>query len=573
MSATTMSPRILPFRSANLAWAVMGLVVAIIALVPILFAVDSAFRVQTAAGLGDEYTLSNIERVFLSAEYMRPLLRAVTLALVVTILSMIVGVATAFLVTRTDLPGKSVWDILILTPMFLSPFVGLVAWITLGSRETGMINVMLRSAFPFLGDRFALVDIWTWWGMVWVMFLTFCPFVYLFMQGPLRRMDSSLEEAARMSGAPYGWTLWKITLPLMRPALVATVLLIFVMAVEMYTIPGMIGPSFGYITLPWKIVADATLYPIQRGHAAAAGILLLAITLVGMWLQRRLTSRAERYVTVGGKGFRSEPVKLGRFKWPALLLCGAYVALAVVLPFVSLTISSFMRFSSSTLNAEIFTTIHYSEIFARSDTFGGVMNSIYLAIAAGALCLLVGFLISYGDIKGNNRTAKILAILGVLPIAVPGFIYSLGIMEMYVRTVLYGTAFVMLIAHVAKLLPYAILVPRAGLLQMSNDLEESARTTGAGWARAFVMVTIPLLKPVLVAVFFFSALNSMKELSASVLLYSPRFPLLSVQTFHATQSGDYQLGAAMSVVQTVIMLAIVILTRMIFRVRLEKGAA
>lgn len=567
-----MRPRLLPFRSTNLAWALVGGLVAIIALVPILFAVDSALRVQTPAGLGSEYTLANVESVLFSAQYTRALMRAVTLALVVTFLSTVVGVITAYLISRTDLPGKAVWDILILTPMFLSPFVGLVAWITLGSRETGMINVFLRAVFPFLGDRFALVDIWTWWGIVWVMFLTFCPFVYLFVQGPLRRMDSSLEEAARMCGASYLSTITRITIPLMRPALVATILLIFVMAVEMYTIPGMIGPSFGYITLPWKIVADATLYPIQRGNAAAAGIILLLITLVGMWLQRRLTRKAERFVTVGGKGFRSAPVKLGRLKWPALILCGAYVALAVVLPFVSLTVSSFMRFSSSTLSADIFTAIHYREIFARSDTFAGVMNSIYLSLAAGALCLSIGFLISYGDIKGGNRTARVLAVLGVLPIAVPGFVYSLGIMEMYVRTVLYGTAFVMLLAHVAKLLPYAILVPRAGLLQTSNDLEESARTTGASWFRAFRLVTIPLLKPVLVAVFFFSALNSMKELSASVLLYSPRFPLLSVQTFHATQSGDYQLGAAMSVVQTIIMLAIVVITRIVFRVRLEKGA-
>ena len=545
-------------------------VVLALAVIPLVYVFDAQFYKETRVGLSEERSLDAVKAVYASAQYLGYLANALILAALVTALSLVVGVVLALLVARTDLSHKSLWDTMITLPLYLSPFTGLMAWITLGSEKTGFINHFLRKILGvFIANPKPLVNIWSYGGVVFIMFLFFCPFVYLFTVGSLRSMNTSLEEAARMSGATAITGLRKITLPMCLPAILASGLLVFVLSVEMYTVPGIIGATVGFTTLPWKIFEDSTAIPVHRAHAAAGGCLLLFVTIAGVWLQNRLTHVSSRFVTVGGKGFQGRPIALGKYSWLAVGIILLYVLLADILPFGALLIASFMRFSASMITPELFTTKHYVAFFTTQNMMAALWNTIFLAVLTGIICVLLGFVISLMDLRRPSPVTKSIAFLSILPVAVPGLVYGLGLLWTYLQTPLYGTIWILLLAHVAKMLPYGVIVSRSGLLQLHPELEESARMCGATPTRAIASITAPLIKPTLIAILFFVMLNSIKELSASILLYSSNSHILSVLTWHYMDNGDYQYAAAIGIIQTAIMIGIVLITRMLFRARLE----
>ena len=555
-------------------WLLLAIAVFVIAIVPLIYTVDAAFYRETRTGLSSERSIYAVLNVYFSAEYLGFLGSALLLASLVTFWSLVVGVAMALLMARTDLPFKNSLELLIIMPLYLSPFTGLIAWITLGSEKTGFINVAISAILGTVGlDPGPLINVWNYSGVVWVMFLFFCPFAYLFTVGNLRAMDSSLEEAARTAGATPFQTLLRVTVPISTPAILASGLLIFVLAAEMYTIPGIIGSTAGFTTLPWRIYQDATVFPVHAAHAAAGGTLLLWVTIFGVWLQRRITQRSERFVTVTGKGFRGRPLPLGGWKIPALLFIGLYVLCADILPFGALLLSSFMKYSAPMITADIFTANHYIQIFTFQNIRDAIWNTIYLAIFSGAVCVLAGLLISFMEVRRPSMQTKAIAFLGVLPVAVPGLVYGLGLIWTYIQTPLYGTVWVLLLAYIAKFLPYGIVVSRSAILQIHPDLEQSARMSGASGLQTLRAITMPLLKPTLIAILFFVMLMSIKEISASLLLYTQKSQVLSVLTWHFMDAGNYQFAAAIGVIQTLMMMALVIITRAIFRVQLEKTLA
>ena len=228
---------------------------------------------------------------------------------------------------------------------------------------------------------------------------------------------------------------------------------------------------------------------------------------------------------------------------------------------------------SSEITAEIFTTKHYEQIFTFQNIRDAIWNTIYLAVLCGAICVLVGLVISFMEVRRSSLATRLIAFLGVLPVAVPGLVYGLGLIWAYVQTPLYGTVWVLLLAYVAKFLPYGILVSRSAIIQVHPDLEEGARMSGASGLTTLRAITMPLLKPTLIAILFFVMLMSIKELSASLLLYTQDSQVLSVLTWHFMDAGNYQFAAAIGMIQTLMMVALVLVTRWIFRVRLENALA
>ncbi len=540
--------------------------------VPLLFVFESAFHEETGVGLSKNYSPVAFYDVYLRLKYLIPLFNALLLALFVTVLSLFVGTTMAFLVSRTDIGAKKVLDLLIIMPMFFSAFTGLIAWVALGSSKTGFLNIALNGLFSWMiGGKFVLFNIWSYLGIVWVMFLFFCPYAYLFTLGALNSMESSLEEAARMTGATYRYTLFRITLPLAMPAIFASGLVIFVLSAESYTIPGMIGRTIGYTTLPWKIYQDSAIAPVRLAHAAAAGTVLLWITVFGLWLQRRATRLAERFVTVSGKGFSRRLIPLGRAKWAAFIFIGLYVASADILPFGGILLSSFTKYSSSKINVDVLTLKHYYEILTMSNTLKALWNTAFLSVLSGAICVLFGFYISYLEVRQPKRATKILFLLAIIPVAIPGLIYGIGLLWMTLRTPIYGTVWVLLFAYIARNIPYGVLVSRTGILQLHLDLEQSARVVGCGPLRTLFSITIPLIKVTLISTFVFVMLTTIKELSASLLLYTQHSQVLSVITWDYMESGSYQIASAVGVIQTVIMIGLVWAVRSIFRIKLEES--
>ncbi|MBS7701545.1 MULTISPECIES: iron ABC transporter permease [unclassified Chelatococcus] len=553
----------------EVSWLALGLILFGVVVVPLLLVLNSAFYSETDLGLSTERSFQAVINVYATREYLTYLANALLLASAVTVAATVVGVTIAILVARTDIPYKSAIDLFVTMPIFLSPLTGLIAWIFLGSSGSGYINLAIQWV---TGSNLTPINIWSFAGVVWIMFLFFCPFVYLFTLGSLRSMDSSLEEASRMSGASVFTTLRRITLPMSLPAIFASSLLVFILAAEMYTIPGLIGSNANFTTLPWQVYKDTTMFPTKQAHAAAAGTMLLWIALIGVWVQQRITRVSERYITVAGKGFRGNPLKLGSAKWPALVLLALYILSADILPFGTLLIASFMKYSSVDFFADnLWTTKHYYDIWNLPKLRLSLINTAVLAVITGVSCVVFGLLTSYAEIRRPSPATKMLAFIGVLPVAVPGLVYGLGVMWTYVQTPLYGTIWILFLAYVAKFLPYGILVSRSGILQIHGDLEQSARMSGATQMQAMRHITMPLIKITLIAILFFVMIMSIKEVSASILLATAKNQVLSVLTWAFIDSGNYQLASAIGVVQTVMMLALVYLTRVIFRVKLENA--
>lgn len=541
-----------------------------VAFIPLLYVIRSAFLEERDIGLGTAFSLDAIHNVYLTLDYLLPLWNAVFLAAIVTAISLIVGVALALVVARTDIGGKPVWETLIIMPLFLSPFTGLISWVALGSERTGFINVAYSGLLrPFFESVPALMNIWTFGGIVWVMLLFFCPYAYLFTLGSLRSMDVSLEEAARASGASYFQVLTRVTIPLSAPAVFASGMLIFVLSAEMYTIPGIIGTPINFTVLPWRMFEDMTVFPMHHAHAAAAGTILLWITVLGIWLQGRFTRQAERFVTVTGKGFRGTPIRLGRFRPFVIAFLLVFTGSAVILPFGALIVMSVMKYSAPMVTPELLTLRHYEQLFASPQLSRALVNTLGLALASGVICVGLGFLISYRDVRKHGIVNRFLAFIGILPVAVPGMIYGVGLLWTYSQTAIYGTVAILLLAYAAKFLPYGIMVSRTGILQLHPDLEQSARISGASPARTMALITMPLMRGTLISIFFFVVLMAIREMSASILLYTNNSITLSVLTWNYMDAGNYQFAAAIGVVQTLIILAIIVITRVLFNVSLQ----
>jgi iron(III) transport system permease protein len=553
-------------------WLLVAASVAVLVAWPLLVSFDAAFRTETRFGLGPLHSLEAMKDVYTSPDYLDALGQTVLMSGLVTALAVAVGVAIAVLVARTDLPFKPALDLLVTMPLFLSPFTGLIAWVALGSAKTGFLNTGFSALMAKAGIQVTtLLDIWTFGGAVWVMFLFFMPFVYLFTVGSLRSMDGALEEAARTVGASPLRALWRVSIPLSLPGIMVSALVVFMLAAETYTIPGLIGNSVGFTVLSWQIFEDVAGATVHQAHAAAAATMLVLIAVLGLLVQRHVTRNAARYVTVSGKGFSGRLLALGRWRWPALLLVGGYVLCATVLPMVSLLLSSVLKNSTATLTADQFTWRHYLQFAESPEMRRALLNTGGLAVGAGLLCAAAGFVISFGDVRRPGIATRVLAVASTIPVAVPGLVYGVGFLWLSLRTPFYGTVWVLLFAYLAKFVPFGVVMSRGGLQQIHPDLEGSARMCGATPLQAIRHVTLPLMKSTLIAIAFSIVLLCVKELSASVMLYTTSSEVLSVLTWHYMDSGNYQFAAAVGVVQTAIMVGMVLLTRVVFGIRLERS--
>ena len=551
-------------------WLLVAVAVCFIVIAPLGVSIDSAFRVETRFGLSDRHSLNAFINVYTSGEYLHALWQTVLLAGSVTVFSVIAGVAIAILVARCDIPWKSTIELLVVMPLFLAPFTGLMAWTALGSAKTGFLNSAWSALAGSFGYKAApLVDIWTWWGAAWVMFLFFMPFVYLFTVNSMRTMDGALEEAARSAGATPLECLLKITIPLSAPSIMIAALVVFMLTSETYTIPGTIGNFAGFNVLSWQIFLDATGATIRQAHAASAATMLLLVAIAGLMVQRFITRKSSRYITISGKGFRGSLLKLRGWKWAALAFIGFYVACATLLPFAALILNSVLTRSTAVVTSDLLTLMHYERFFGADDFREAFFNTAFLSLFAGAICVLAGFIISFADVRRPGPASRMLALVSAIPVAVPGLVYGIGLLWLLLKTPLYGTIWVLLLVYIAKFVPFGVMMSRSGLQQMHPDLESSARMSGATSYQSIRFITLPLMRLTLISALFCIMLLAIKELSASAMLYTKRSEVLSVLTWHYMDSGNYQFAAMLGVLQSAIMVAMVLLTRWVFGIRLE----
>ena len=524
-------------------WVVIGICVAFtlyIAVVPLGFLLWQSFFTPQTASKAAEFTFGNYLTAYTSSDTARLFWNSTRYAAGVACFAFFVGTTLAWMNERTNTPFKSLFYALSLIPLVIPGILFVVAWILLGSPKIGIINLLLMNWF---GLETAPFDIYSMWGMIWVDGLHYSPMAFLLMTAAFRAMDPSLEESAMMCGANVFQVVWHVTLKLTWPAIFATFLILFVRAIESFEVPALLGLPVGIQVFTSSIYQAIHRYPSQVGLASAYAVTLLLITTVGIYFISRLSSSGSRYSTMTGKGFRPRQIDLGRWRWAAAGVFIGYFSLIVALPFAVLVWSSFQKFYAvpSMGALQNLTLDPYRFVLSYPNLARTVWNSVLLSFGSATLIMLITSVICWIVVKTRMPGRWLLDNIASLPMVFPGLVLGLALMIFYlnVDVGVYGTMWIMFIAYVTRFMPYGMRFNTTSMLQIHKELEESAAMSGASWGTTFRRIILPLLKPGLLAGWIYIMIVSIRELSSSILLYSPGTEVVSIVIWELWENGQY----------------------------------
>src|SRR6185295_14547204 len=459
----------------------------------------------------------------------------------------------------TNTPFKNLFYALAIIPLIIPGILFTVAWILLASPKIGIVNLVMKAWF---GVNEPLFDIYSMGGMIWVDGLHYSPMAFLLMSAAFRAMDPALEESAMMSGANVFQVAWRVTLRLTWPAIFATLLILFVRAIESFEVPALLGLPVGIQVFTSSIYQAVHKYPSQVGLASSYAVTLLLITTFGVYFQSRLSSRGSKYATMTGKGFRPRQIDLGPWRWFA-----AGIFIVYFLPFAVLVWSSFQKFYAvpSWQALHNLTLDPYRFILTYPNLTRSVVNSLLLAFGSATVIMLVTSVICWIVVKTKLPGRWLLDNIASLPMVFPGLVLGLAIMILYLYLPIgvYGTIWIMLIAYVTRFMPYGLRYNTTSMLQIHKELEESAAMSGASWTTAFWRIILPLLKPGLVAGWIYIVIVSIRELSSSILLYSPGTEVLSILIWELWENGQYVELSALGVMFIIGLFFLVLVAQLI----------
>ncbi|MFZ2648719.1 MAG: iron ABC transporter permease [Burkholderiaceae bacterium] len=533
-----------------------------IAVIPLGFLLWQSFFTPQTATKPAVFTLGNYLAAYSNPDTARLFWNSLKFAAGVSAFAFIVGTTLAWMNERTNTPFKQLFFALSLIPLVIPGILFTVAWILLGSPKIGLINLTLMHWFNLQGPVF---DIYSMWGMIWVDGLHYSPMAFLLMTAAFRAMDPSLEESATMSGANVFQVLWHVTLKLTWPAIFATFLILFVRAIESFEVPALLGLPVGIHVFTSAIYQAVHRYPSQIGLASTYAITLLLITTVGIYFISRLSSSGSKYSTMTGKGFRPRQIDLGPWRWAAAGVFFVYFSLIVVLPFLVLLWSSLQKFYAvpSMEALQRLTLDPYRFILTYPNLARSVWNSTLLAFGSATLIMLTTSVICWIVVKTKLPGRWLLDNLASLPMVFPGLVLGLALMIFYLNVDIgvYGTMWIMFIAYVTRFMPYGLRFNTTSMLQIHKELEESAATSGASWGTTFRRIILPLLKPGLVAGWIYIMIVSIRELSSSILLYSPGTEVVSIIIWELWENGQYVELSALGVLFILMLFALVMIAQ------------
>jgi ABC-type Fe3+ transport system, permease component len=534
--------------------AVVAAIVIFLVLVPIVYLLDGTL---TKDG---RFTLDFMQSAYSAAGLPRMVWNSLLFGLGTTVVSVVLGTALAYVVARTDVPLKGLVYAAALIPMIIPGVLYTISWIFLSSPQIGTLNKLIE---PIVGPGF--LNIFSMSGMIFVEGVHTAPVVFLLLFPAFKNMDSSLEESALMSGAKMPSVLLKITLPMVKPALYLSALIVMIRALSAFEVPQLLGAPSGIWVFTSRIFNSLTGFPVDYGTAGAYSIGLLVLLAVFATFQSGMSKKARSYQTVTGKGFRPAIVKLGRFRILAAVLIFVYFVVSCALPILVLIYASLQGFYSPPTLATMhhLTLANYSAVFSGDDTVTAFKNSLILAVGSATIIMLLTSIIAWIVVRRRIRGAAPLNALSMMPLGIPGLVLGVALLFFYLRVPLpiYGSLWILLIAYVTVFLPYGVTYASSAMYQIADELEESAKVSGAGFWLVFRKVTIPLLMPGLVTGWTFIVLVSIRELGASLLLYTPGKQVLSILIWQDWGDGRLTELAALGVVMITMLVVIVVIAR------------
>ncbi len=548
------SPAVGSDRRPLLLWSLGLLVVVVLGYLVLSPLVYLVWRGLTT---GQGFGLGNIAAAYSVPGTGEMLLNSFLFAGGSALVSTVTGTALAFFCVRSNAPMKPLLYAASIVPLIVPGILYTIAWVYLVGGNVGVI----KRAFNTIGLGFAVPDAFSLPGMILIDGLHLSPLVFLLMYAAFRSTDPSLEESAMMSGATVPQTVRRVTLPLVRPALLGAVLIMLVRGLESFETPAVLGMPSGTWVFTSRIYDALHTYPIKYDQASIYSLSLLLITVAGLLLVQYMNRRGERYQTVTGKGFRPRPMDLGKWRWPVSIGFVLYFLIAVVAPLLILLWMSLLPYYQAPgLGAVTSVGLgNYAELFTTRGITQSIKNSVILALTSATVVMLFTAVISWLVLKSKFRGRRLLDLLASFPLAMPGLVLGVALIFIYLRSPLpiYGTLAILFIAYVTRYLPYGMRYSGSSLAQVGIELEESARMSGATWRDTFRRIVLPLMAPGLVAGWIYVVVVSVRELSSSILLYSQNTRVMSVTIWELWQNGQTGVLAALGVCMVVVLMALV----------------
>ena len=483
-----------------------------------------------------------------------------------TLVAVLIGLAFAWIVVRTDTPLKRLIAAAGMLPLFVPPLVGGVAWAILGSPKTGLLNTVL--ARMGLDWR---VNLYSTAGIIFVFGMYYAPYVFMFTSAALKNMDPSLEEAAEMSGASSVRTLMTVTFPLIAPAIVSGMLLSFVVMLGIYGIPAVLGAPANIPVLTTYIYTLTNWSPPLYGNAASVAIILMAVTGLLVFAQNKVLA-GRSYTTVAGKAFRPRALRLGPWRFLTLGLAMIYLFVVVILPAIALTIAAFRKFLfirdlPSLVDSKQYSWIHFDRLFANPQTLAALVNTLKVglitAFVGGALAFAIGYTVTRTRVPGRS----IVDTIATIPVAIPGLVIGVAYLWAWIGLPggLYGTIWILALAFVARFIPDTVKALSTSLMQIHRELEEAAWVCGRSMPGTIATIILPLARPGVTAAMTLLFILSTRELGSSLFLYSSGSMVMSVQLLGYYEGGNLSITAAYSLVQVLLLGAVIGISSLLSR--------
>ncbi|WP_420392459.1 ABC transporter permease [Acuticoccus sp.] len=491
-------------------------------------------------------TLSNFADALGRSRNLQAYWNTIKLASATMALALLMALPMAWAVSRTDVPARGALYLGVIGAFIMPPFLGAIGWILLAGPNAGWLN---QIATGLTGAEQGPFDIFSMWGLAFVIALSLFPLIFIFATSALDLISSEMEEAAAIHGAGPLRATWLVTLPLALPAIVGAGMLVFLETIALYGTPALIAIPARYNVATTQLTMFFE-YPMRIETAMAFSVPLVLITIVLLVAQRLLLSRGG-HVAVAGKGGARQPLRLGPWRW-VLFGYGAFVSLlAIILPAGMLFLTSLSRAWAQPLSWSNLTLENYVDILFRQETVREAMTNtvVYSAISATVCCVL-GFAVAYIVIRKLLPFASGLAFLAVAPIAVPGIVLAVCFYAAYAGPPfqLYGSSALVIIAFITRFLPIAFVAASAGIRSLHTELEEAVRILGGNRLTVLRQVVAPLLKKSLLGVWILIFVISTRELSTAVFLTGPESRVISILTLDLSEQGQYEILAAMGVV-------------------------
>ena len=523
---------------------------------PSVILIISSFKTDSGFGL------LNYIYVLKDPMVLKSIANSMIVVLPVTLIGTVIGVLLAWIVARTDIPCKKMWGLLLMVPYLIPPFIGAIAWTYLLG-PIGYINQFLMKIYNLNDPVF---NIYSKGGMIFVMSIYKYTIPYVVVLPAIKKINASVEEAARISGATPLRTITDIVIPLIVPSILGGMLLLFMNALADFGIAAVLGAPEQIQLMTTQIYQTISRPDLANNLqiAAANSIVLSFFGIVGLHLSMMLTKK-NKYVVVSGKSGSSEVTRMG--KW------NIFTTAVLIVIFISTTVAPFLVTLVTALTKVYglpptfgnLTLKNFMTLFQIGNIKRGFINSFVLAISAGLIVSFIGTIIAYVSVRKLKKGTKSVHTMVTIPYAVPGTIIALAMILAFANRIpvigvkLYGTIWILLVAYLAKFMNLGVQTITGAIGQINPSLEEASRICGASQLRSFKDIMFPLLRPSMFAAFFLVMMPALSEITLSALLWSVNHETIGVIVYAAQEEGKTILTAALATLLLLFVLAMNVL--------------